>query len=102
MLTDCSCKANVMNYNSYMSERFVRSVIGGEIYVFSEALDISFYIRHDIKRLLKKDIKLTPLTDLMSLFKIIINSTTTIEKNLMIYIAAVSEAYERSDIDFIG
>ena len=102
VLADKNGKANIMHYNSYKSKRVVRSVLGGDTYAFADAFDIAFHLRHDLKRLLQKEIKLTLLTDSMSLFKIIINSTVTTEKRLMIDIAAVREAYERSDIDYVG
>ena len=102
LLTDSSGKANIMHFNSYKSKRIVRSVLGGETYAFADAFDVAFNIRYDLKRLLNKEVKLIMLTDSMSLFKVIVNSTVTTEKRLMIDIAAVREAYERSDIDFIG
>ena len=102
VLSDSSGRANLMHYNSYKSKRVVRSVLGGEMYAFADAFDAAFSIRHDLQRLLKKDVRLTLLTDSMSLFKVIVNSTITTEKRLMIDISAVREAYEKSDIDFIG
>ena len=62
---------------------------------------MAYNIRYDLRKLLQKDVRHTLLTDSLSLFKVIINSTVTTEKRLMIDIAAVREAYERSDIDFI-
>ena len=102
LLTDSSGSANVLHFNSYKSKRVVRSVLGGETYAFADAFDISFTIRHDLRNTLQKDIKLTLLTDSMSLFKVIVNSSITTEKRLMIHISAVREAYERSDMDYIG
>lgn len=55
-----------------------------------------------MRRIIGKDIKLTMLTDSMSLFKVMVNSSITTEKRLMIDIAAARQAYERSDIYFIG
>ena len=84
VLSDSSGRANLMHYNSYKSKRVVRSVRGGEMYAFDDAFDAAFSIRHDLQRLLKKDVRLTLLTDSMSLFKVIVNSTITTEKRLMI------------------
>ena len=102
VLTDATGTANVLHYNSYKSKRVVRSVLGGETYAFADVFDVAYSIRHDLRKILQKDVKLTLLTDSMSLFKVIINSSVTTEKRLMIDISAVREAYERSDIDFIG
>ena len=76
--------------------------MGGETHAFADAFDAAYTIRNDLQRLLNKDVKLTMLTDSMSLFKVLINSSIMTEKRLMIDISAAREAYENSDIDHIG
>lgn len=102
LLCDDSEKANVLHYSSYKSKRIVRSVLGGEVHAFADAYDATFTIRNDLKRLLKRDSKLTVLTDSMSLFKVVINSSTMTEARLMIDIPAAREAYEANVTDHIG
>lgn len=102
MLTNNSEKASILNFNSYKSKRVLRSVLGGETLAFSDAFDAAYSIRHDLQRILRREIPLAMLTDSMSLFKVIINSSTMTEKRLMIDLNAARDAYKTSDIGHIG
>lgn len=72
-LTDNSGKSNILHYSSYKSKRIFRSVIAGETHAFADAFDVAYTMRQEIRRVLRKDVKLTMLTDSMSLFKVLIN-----------------------------
>lgn len=52
--------------------------------------------------MLNKKVPSTILTDLESLFKVIMKSSTPIEKRLMIDIEATREAFERMEINNVG
>ena len=83
-LSDASNRCNILTYTSYKSRRIVRSVLGGETYAFVDAFDTGFILRHDISRILNRDIPLRIFTDSLSLFNVIVKSTTTTERRLMI------------------
>ena len=91
LLSESTRKTNIMHYNRNNFKRIVRTVLGGETYAFTDALDVVINIRYDLSRILQKDVKLTLLTDFKSLGKVIINSTVTTEKRLMIDIDALRE-----------
>lgn len=87
LLTDGSGNENIMHYASYKSKRVVRPEPGGESHAFADAFDAAYSIRNELKRILRKEIHLTMLTDSMSLFKVLINSSVMSEKRLMIDVA---------------
>ena len=62
LLTDSTGKENIMHYNSYKSKRIVRSVLRGETYALTDALDIPHNIRNDLKRVLQSEVKLTSVS----------------------------------------
>lgn len=101
-LTDQSGKSNILHFTSYKSKRVVRSVLAGETHAFADAFDVAFTMRHELRKVIGKEVRLTMLTDSMSLFKVIINSSVLSEKRLMIDISAARQAYETNDIDHIG
>ena len=102
VLADGTGRSNILHFSSYKSKRVVRSVLAGETHAFADAFDVAFTMRHELRRLIGKEVKMTMLTDSMSLFKVIINSSVFTGKRLMIDISAARQAYERSDIDHIG
>lgn len=102
LLCDSSGKCNILHFSSYKSKRVTRSVLGAEVLAFADGFDYAYLLRHDLKRMLNKDIPLAMLTDSESLFKCIVKSTTTTEKRLMIDIEAGREAYGKQEISDIG
>lgn len=73
MLTDESGKENVLHDTSYKKKRVVRSVFGRETLAFSDAFGAAFSIRIDLMGLLQRKIKLTMITDSMTLLKFLVN-----------------------------
>lgn len=59
-------------------------------------------IRHDLECLFKNRIPITVLTYSESLFRIIISSSVTTEKLLMIDVKAVRDAYQKGDLIDVG
>lgn len=88
LISDESGKANVLHYTS---KRVVLSVLGGKTLAFSNSFDAAFSSRIDLMPLLKKDIKLTMITDSISFFKILVNLSIMTEKRLMIDLAVVRQ-----------
>jgi Reverse transcriptase (RNA-dependent DNA polymerase) len=101
-LSDASRKCNVFNYRSYKSRRVTRSVLGGEILAFADAFDCAYTLRKDIEKMLGRKVPLSLLTDSKSLFDIITKSSSTLEKRLMIDVAAARESYANEELSDIG
>lgn len=83
-------------------KRIVRSVLDGKTNKFIDAVDVAFILCHELQKVIGKEVKLTMLTETMSLFTIIIHSLVLIEKRLMKDISTTRKAYKRSGIDHIG
>ena len=77
-------------------------MLGGETNEFADACDMSFTIRHDLMQLTNTYVPLTILTDSLTLFKVLHNTSVMTEKRLKVDISAAREAYENKEIDFIG
>lgn len=102
LLCDASGKCNILHFSSYKSKRITRSVLGAEVLAFADGFDYAYLLRHDLRRILDRNITLAMLTDSESLFKCIVKSTTTTEKRLMIDIEAARQAYGKQEISDIG
>lgn len=59
-------------------------------------------VRNDIENMAGRRVPLTILTDSESLLKLIVKSSVTTEKRLMVNVRAAREAYERGDIRNVG
>lgn len=64
-------KCNVLNYASRKSKRVVRSIIGGNLYVFNGAFDASLTIATALSRVFSKTIPLRMLTNSKQAFDVI-------------------------------
>lgn len=95
-------RENWLHFCSYKSKRFVRSVLGAEIYTFVDAFGFAYLLRHDLEDMLKGKLPLTILTDSEILFKKIFNATITTEKRLLIDFKVAREAYQKGDISNVG
>ena len=102
LLTDASGRANILHFSSYKSMRIVCSILGGEVYAFADGFDFAFMLRHDLQEIMGQTIPMSMFTDSESLFKVIVKSTTTTGKRLMIDIQAAREAYDQSEISDVG
>ena len=102
LLCDKSNKCNILHFSSHKSRRIVRSVLGGEVYAFADAFDYAYTMRHDLQRILGRNIALQMFTDSKSLFDVITKCSSTTEKRLMIVISTVITAYESFEISEVG
>ena len=77
-------------------------MFGGKTHSFADEFLMSFTLGHDLMKLMNIYIPLTVLTDFLSLFKVLHNSSVMNEKRFMVDISAAREEYENKDIYFIG
>ena len=98
LLCDGHNRCNILHYSSYMAKRVTRSVLGAEVSAFADGFDYGYALKIDIERITGKLLLLTLLTDSKSLFDVLVTSSTTTEKRLMIDIAAIREAYQSTEI----
>lgn len=79
-------------------------VLGAKIFAFADSVDeaLLVLIRHDGNMILGMDVPLKALIEISSLFTIVITSTTTTERRLMIDLQAAREAFCRRYIAEIG
>jgi hypothetical protein len=104
MLTDVSGKCAVLDYAGKKSRRVVRSILGGEMMAFAEGFDRAFTVQHELSTMLSQRIPISMLTDSKGLFDVLVKSSSTQERRLMIDIAAAKQACdtkEKSDMGFI-
>lgn len=97
-MTDTTKRVNWLAFASYKCRRIVRLKLGGETYAFDESFDIAYSIAHDMQKLLRQTVQITILTDSESMFRLLLKSSTTPEKILIINIRATREAYENGYI----
>lgn len=102
VLTDSSQYGNTLSFSSYKSKRIVRSVLGAETYSFADCFDSAYTLKDELYRVFRKTVTIAMLTDSGCLFDVVVKSTRTSEKRLMIDIATARDAYEKFEIDDIG
>jgi hypothetical protein len=67
---------------------------------FADGVDMAVMVKHDIERMLDRAIPIQVFTALLSLFDVITRSTATVEKRLVIDIAAAKEAYKEGTLRY--
>lgn len=102
LLTDKTSRENCIHFRSCKCKRVVRSVLVGETHAFVDSFDAAYAIRHDLRTMLGKPVTLIIVTDSDSLFKFIIQSSTTTETRLLIDVQAGREAYQQHKIENMG
>jgi hypothetical protein len=67
--------------------------MAAEALAFADAFDHAFILKHDLQRILGREVSLLMLTDSKMLFDVITGNKYTTEKRLMADIASIREAY---------
>jgi hypothetical protein len=92
VLSDDSETRAIFHFSSPKSKRVTRSTMAAEILAFVDAFDKAFIIRHELSRMLSKDILLLMMTDSRALFDVITRARYTTERTLMVDVAAALES----------
>ena len=76
--------------------------MAAETLAFVDGFDNAYLIRHDLERMLGRDIPLLMLTDCKLLFDALTRARYTTERRLMVDIASAREAYLDRTISNVG
>lgn len=85
----------IIGYLSYKCKRKTRLAIASECHALADASDYTFMLKKDMEALLRKTCAIQLFTDSQTLFKVIVNATTTTERRLMIDVQATRKPYEK-------
>lgn len=102
LLCDKNNQCHVLDYGSKKSRRVVRSIMGGELYAFTDAFDISRTLSIDVSKAIGKPILLRMFTDSKQVFDVITRGKRPTERRLAIDVCAAREAYGNREIDRVG
>jgi hypothetical protein len=102
LLMDRSARCCVLQFSSHKSRRVTRSSMAAEALAFADAFDHAFILKHDLQRILGREVPLLMLTDSKFLFDVITGNKYTTEKKLMADIASIREAYNDRTISNIA
>lgn len=92
-LTDSSFRCSISHFASSKSTRVAGSTMASESLAFVDGFDYAYLIKHDLKRLLSREIPLSMFTDCYLLFDALTRSRYTTERPLTIDIASARDAY---------
>lgn len=101
-LADKANQCAMLHYSSKKSNRVTRSSMAAETLAFVDSFDNAVLIKHDLQRMLSKDIPILMLTDSEPLFRVLTRSRYTTERRLEIDIAAAREAYGKREISNVA
>lgn len=102
LLFDVDNRFHVLNYSSRKLKRVVRSIMAGEVYYFSAAFEVAYFVKNDLERILRQPIPLMMFSDSLQLFDVITRVSRTTEKQQMIDVVSAREAYNNFDISNVG
>lgn len=102
LLCDEDNNCNIIEFVSKKSKRVVRSIMGGELYAFTDAFDAAFILVQDLRRGMNQDIPIFMFTDSKQVFDIMTRGKRPMEKRLAIDVAAACNAYRRFEIERVG
>lgn len=91
-------RCNILHCNTHNPCRVERSVLGGEIFAFSDRMDFALNVKSDLERILDCKLQFSMFTESKSLFDLIAKNMTSTEKRLMVDVHAAREAYARFQI----
>lgn len=102
LLCDAHNSCSIMRCSSWKRHRITRSALAAEAYAFVSALDFSFTLSYDIKRMIDRDAPALMLADSKCLFDTIATISGAQEKRLLIDIAALRESHANAEVTNAG
>lgn len=102
LLCDDTNLYNVLNFSNRKSQRVVQSIMGGELWAFTDAFGAVAMIALDIAGAFQMKIPVPMFTDYRQVFGVITRSKRPTERCLAIAMQAAREAYQSADIDGVG
>ncbi|RFU35709.1 hypothetical protein B7463_g538, partial [Scytalidium lignicola] len=97
-LADQKGNANTLHWTLVKYKRVTHSVLASELYGMAHGFDMGVVIKSTIKGILEIDLPLVICTDSRSLYDCLVKLGTTQEKQLMIDMICLRQAYERRQI----
>lgn len=98
LLDDGTGRAEINHFASMKEKRVVRSVLGAQIFAFSDVVDVAIMLRHALRAIQQPERPLIELTDSSMLFSVVVTSTTTTMKRIDFDVQSAREAFECSDV----
>lgn len=102
LLSENFHRCNLLHYASYKSRRVCRSVLGAEVYAFTDSFEYAYVMRHGLKEVLEQRVALQMFTNAHSLFDVIVKNSTTGERHLLINIKDFGDSYNSQKISIVG
>ena len=93
LLMDRTTRCRVLQFLLHKSRRVTRSNMAADALAFADAFDHAFILKHDLQRILGREVPLLMLTDSKLLFDAITGNKYTTEKRLMVDIAFIRKAH---------
>ncbi len=94
ILADITKKANIIHWSSIKYKRVTKSILVSKLYRMAYGFDITVTIKSTVDRVLQINLPLVLCTDSKSLYDCLIWLGTTQEKQLMIDVMCLWQAYE--------
>eukprot|EP00173_Palmaria_palmata_P000047 Plantae.Rhodophyta-Palmaria_palmata.ctg10239.p1 GENE.Plantae.Rhodophyta-Palmaria_palmata.ctg10239~~Plantae.Rhodophyta-Palmaria_palmata.ctg10239.p1 ORF type:complete len:245 (+),score=21.58 Plantae.Rhodophyta-Palmaria_palmata.ctg10239:319-1053(+) len=101
-LMDNTGRFSLIKYWSSKCRRICQSAMAAEACAFADTFDAAYVLKHELDRLLGRDVSLQMLIDSKQVFEAISHSTRTKERRVMIDLAATKQAFERTEITDLG
>lgn len=102
LLCDTPNKCHLLDYASKKSRRVVRSIMGGELYVGSDAFNVSRTLLIVMRNALGNSVLRHIFTDSKQVFDVVTSGKHPTERHLAIDVSTVGKAYARREIDCVG
>jgi len=102
LLCDSQDRCHVLDFASKKCKRVVLSILGGDVYAFTEGFNCAFMVRRDLERIYGKRIPIQMRTDSKQMFDVDTKGSKTAERRLMIDVAASRQSYKEFEISDVG
>lgn len=102
ILADENILAHPVFWPSHKSNWAARLVLVSVVMAFANSFLVVFLVRHDIKKMIKRNVQSMMMTDSPSLFDVLTNSAGTTRKRLMILLKRGKDSYDSHKINSVS